>query len=112
MQKYSDTVLMAGGQPAANVQVLVQSYPALGTVTIYSDNGVTPVANPLTTDALGNFGFYAADGRYQLTISGPGIQTTVRSDVLLVDPLPADLPTTLPSSSGKLWNNGGVISSS
>lgn len=112
MQKYQDVVLKSNGQPAANVQVLVQTYPGLATATIFSDNGVTQAANPLTTDGLGNFSYYAADGRYQLTVSGSGIQTTTKSDVLMVDPLPGDLPTSLPSQAGKLWNNGGVISSS
>jgi hypothetical protein len=43
-------------------------------------------------------------------ISGTNIQTSTLNDVLLVDPLPSDLPTSLPGSSGQLWNNGGVIS--
>ncbi|MFM0263324.1 hypothetical protein [Paraburkholderia sediminicola] len=116
MQKYINAVAATNaaagtaGAPVAgaSVQVNVQStgLPA----TIYSDNGVTLAANPLTTDTNGSFSFYAADGRYQLVISGANIQTTTLNDILLVDPLPADLATTLPSSSGKLWNNGGVIS--
>ena len=110
MQKYQDVVLLTNGQPAANVQVLVQTYPGLATATIYSDNGITPAANPLTTDSLGNFSFYAADGHYQLSVTGAGIITTVKSDILLVDVLPADLPTTLPGTTGKLWNDGDVIS--
>lgn len=112
MQKFQDVVATLNGQVAPGVSVLVQTYPSLATATIYSDNGITQAANPLTTDSLGSFAFYAADGRYALSLSGPGIQSRTINDVLLVDPLPADLPTTLPSSSGKLWNNGGVISSS
>lgn len=101
---------MTNLRPAANVSVLVQNYPSLTNATIYSDNGVTPAANPLTTDALGNFAFYAADGHYQLTISGAGIQTVTKSDVLLCDQNVADLPTSLPGSAGKPWNNGGSFS--
>lgn len=111
MQKYQDAVLLTNGQPAANVQVTVQNYPSLTVPTIYSDNGVTPYpSNVLTTDALGNFSFYAADGHYQLTVSGAGIQTAVKSDILLADQIVSDLPTTLPATAGKPWNNGGVVS--
>lgn len=108
MQKYINAVADLTGAPVANasVQVNVDGVAA----TIYSDNGVTPAANPLTTDTTGSFSFYAADGRYQLVISGANIQTVTLNDILLVDPLPADLPTTLPASSGQLWNDGGVIS--
>jgi hypothetical protein len=109
MQKYANAVADLTGAPVANASVQV-NLQAGGAATIYSDNGVTPATNPLTTDTTGAFSFYAADGRYQLVISGANIQTVTMNDVLLVDPLPADLPTTLPSSSGKLWNNGGVLS--
>lgn len=111
MQKYQDAVLMTNGQPAANVQVTVLNYPSLTVPTIYSDNGVTPYSsNVLTTDPLGNFSFYAPNGHYQLTVSGAGIQTATKSDVILLDMLPADLPTALPASPGQPWNNGGTLS--
>lgn len=110
MQKYVNAVADLTGAPVAgaSVQVNVQStgLPA----TIYSDNGVTPATNPLTTDTTGSFSFYAADNRYQLVISGSNIQIVTLNDILLVDPLPSDLPTSLPASSGQLWNNGGVLS--
>lgn len=111
MQKYQDVVLMSNGQPAANVQVTVQTYPGLGTPTIYSDNGVTPYpSNVLTTDELGNFSFYAANGHYQITVSGAGVLTATKSDIILLDMLPSDLPTTLPGTPGQPWNNGGALS--
>ena len=109
MQKYVNSVAASTGAPVANASVTVNVQGG-GIATIYSDNGVTVASNPLTTDTNGAFSFYAADGRYQLVISGTNIQTTTINDLLLVDPLPADLPTTLPSSSGKLWNNGGAVS--
>ncbi|WP_217589744.1 carboxypeptidase-like regulatory domain-containing protein [Burkholderia sp. GbtcB21] len=111
MQKFQDAVLMTNGQPAANVQVTVLNYPSLTAPTIYSDNGVTQYpSNVLTTDSLGNFSFYAPNGHYQLTVSGAGIQTAIRSDIILLDMLPADLSTTLPGTPGQPWNNGGSIS--
>lgn len=113
MQKYVNSVASNQGTPVANASVQVNNYPAGTPATIYSDNGVTVTTNPLTTNPLdGSFSFYAADGHYQLVISGANIQTKTLNDILLVDPLPADLPTSLPASSGQLWNNGGVISSS
>ncbi|MFM0407505.1 peptidase associated/transthyretin-like domain-containing protein [Paraburkholderia dipogonis] len=110
MQKYTNSVAAATGMPVAGASVQVNTYPGGTPATIYSDNGLTVAANPLTTDTNGAFAFYAADGRYQLVISGTNIQTSTLNDVLLVDPLPSDLPTSLPGSSGQLWNNGGVIS--
>ena len=110
MQKYVNSVAGPDGAPVANASVQVNLYPAGTAATIYSDNGITVAANPLTTDTNGSFSLYAADGRYQFVISGANIQTQTLNDVLIVDPLPADLPTSLPASSGKLWNNGGVIS--
>lgn len=110
MQKYVNSVASAMGMPVAGASVQVNLYPSGTKATIYSDNGVTPTANPLTTDTNGAFAFYAADGRYQLVISGANIGTTTINDILLSDVLPADLPTSLPSGSGKFWNNGGVVS--
>lgn len=111
MQKFQDAVVMISGQPAKGVQVTVLNYPSLTVPVLYSDNGITPYpTNVLTTDSLGNFSFYAADGHYQLTVSGIGIQPVTRSDILLSDQNVADLPTTLPATAGKPWNNGGVVS--
>lgn len=115
MQKYQNNVLLSpGGIAVPNASVLVLDYPGGTTATIYSDNGVTVAANPLTTDANGAFGFYAADGHYSLQITGNvggvAITPVTVPDILLTDVLPADLSTSLPSSSGKLWNDGGVIS--
>lgn len=85
MQKYHESVLNMTGTPADGVSVLVSLFNG-GVATIYSDNGVTEASNPLTTNSLGYFEFYAADGRYTLTISGPGIETINITDVLLEDP--------------------------
>jgi hypothetical protein len=112
MQKYVNSVADPTGAPVANASVQVNTFPGGVAASLFSDNGVTPATNPLTTDTNGQFAFYAADGRYQLVISGTNIQTQTVNDILLVDPLPSDLPTSLPSAPGKLWNNGGVISSS
>ena len=94
MQPYRDTVLtMINGKltPVSGASVLVKEYPGLATATIYSDNGVTAATNPLTTDARGAYTFFAADGRYQLVISGTGFDTITIPQILLEDP--ADVAT-------------------
>lgn len=111
MQKYVNSVASLTGAPVGGALVQVNNYPSGTAATIYADNGVTLATNPLTTDAVnGSFSFYAADGRYQLVISGANVQPQTLNDILLVDPLPSDLPTSLPAAAGALWNNGGVIS--
>ena len=89
-----------GGSPVqtngVNSKQPVQiSYPACtitvfdhGTVnhsSIFNDAaGAVPLPNPFTATASGNFGFYAADGRYDVMLSGAGIPTPFTiSDVTL-----------------------------
>lgn len=38
--------------------------------SLFSDDGITPTTNPVTTDSLGRFFFYTADGKYDLKVSG------------------------------------------
>lgn len=96
MQKYQETVISAIGRPVVGAAVRVATM-AGAAATIYSDNGVTPISS-LVTDSTGAFGFYAADGRYTITISGAGFPTRVISDVLLEDPVDGSGP--LASSDG------------
>jgi len=73
-----------------------QSYPACsvtvyltGTMTkatIFSTNTSTPLANPFTASLYGLWYFYAANGRYDVTISGGGLATPFTfGDILLSD---------------------------
>lgn len=81
MQQYADTVLDANGNDLVGAQVLVQTGGV--TASIYADNGITPQANPMTTDGAGRFAFYAADGTYALIVSDlQGHQTTVITTLL------------------------------
>lgn len=98
MQKYINNIITASGVPVAGASVSVALYPSGTLATIYADNGVTTKTNPTSSDALGNFSFYAADGRYTVTITGSGINTQTISDILLEDP--ANGTTALSSSSG------------
>jgi hypothetical protein len=85
MQKYFSYVQTDKGLAVVNALVTVTTYPGGINAAIYSDDGVTPAANPITTTSLGFFQFYAADGHYSLTISGNGIVTTTVQDILIVD---------------------------
>lgn len=87
MQKYFNTVTNRTGIAQESATVTVTTYGG-GTPTLYAGNGASPLAsNVLTTDGNGYFEFYAADGRYSLTITGTYINTIVISDVLLEDPI-------------------------
>ncbi len=74
-----DIVFNAQGRPMAGANIRVCTASATGQpctplANIYSDAALTQaLANPTTTDGLGNYSFYAAPGRYMIEIDGPGI---------------------------------------
>src|SRR5215469_1864306 len=84
-----DIVFNSRGIPLAGASVRVCAMPASGQpctplALIYSDAGLTQaLANPTTTDGLGNYFFYAAPGKYEIEISGPGITTKQLPNVIL-----------------------------
>lgn len=80
---HQDIVLDAQGRPVAGALVTVAGYPS-GTATIYSDEGSTEISGT-TTDTKGRYGFYAAPGRYTITINAAGIGTVTVEDVPLDD---------------------------
>jgi len=92
MQKFEHNLLAntsGGARPLAGVSIAVTDKSTGLPAALYSDNGVTPLAQPLTTDSDGYFGFHAADGKYVLTFSGLRITTFTR-EIVLEDP--ADNP--------------------
>jgi len=110
MQKYFNNVILPNGRPGVSETVTVTDYPAGTASTIYSDDGVTLiVGNTVTTDSLGYFEFYAADGHYTITISGSDILTKTIDDIILEDPGDANAVTvsTLTSTSYVDVGNGG-----
>jgi hypothetical protein len=89
MQKCEDNVAtrLNGNtlQPLSGVQVVVTADLTGLPAALYSDNGVTPLPQPLVTDDNGYYGFYAANGEYTLTFSSSRIATFTRK-VVLADP--------------------------
>jgi hypothetical protein len=84
-----DIVFNSRGIPLAGATVRVCTMPASGQpcaplAQIYSDSGLSQaLANPTTTDGLGNYFFYAAPGQYEIEISGPSITTQQIPNVIL-----------------------------
>ena len=84
-----DIVFNSRGVPLAGASIRVCSMPASGQpcsplAQIYSDSALTQaLANPTTTDGLGNYFFYAAPGKYMIEVSGPSITTKQIPNVIL-----------------------------
>lgn len=93
MQKYFNNVISASGIPVQGASVQVLNYSSNSVATIYSDDGVTTTTNPLTTDAWGQFSFYAADGRYTFVVTANGVVGYTFTDVLVDDPLVSGIIT-------------------
>ena len=84
-----DIVFNTRGIPLAGATIRVCAMPASGQpctplAQIYSDAALTQaLANPTTTDGLGNYFFYAAPGKYEIEVSGSGITTKQLANVIL-----------------------------
>jgi len=83
MQKYKSNLQDAVGRAIANAQVTVLNIDG-SVAELFSDNGVTPLANPLVTNKQGEFQFYAENGRYSLSIRAPGYTGESDIDVVLM----------------------------
>ena len=101
-----DVVFNAQAQPMAGATVRVCTSSATGEpcsplANIYSDVALTQaLANPTTTDGLGNYSFYAAPGRYMIEISGPNITTKQIPNVILPNDPSVPTFTTVTTTSG------------
>lgn len=85
MQKYFDNVTNRSGDAVVNAQVTVTVTATGALATIYSDNGVTTKSNPMVVDTNGYYEFYAANGKYTLSFSGPGVLASSVTNVQLQD---------------------------
>jgi hypothetical protein len=89
MERREDVVLVkdvnndAYVLPGASITVYIAgtSTPA----TLYSDEGMTPLANPVTSDSKGRYSYYAANGVYDEKIEKIGYATDWRYAVSLSD---------------------------
>lgn len=79
MQRYNGQLInqfanVINGNAAAGAQVTVKLKETGVTVTLYAEDdlGGATLANPLTADAKGYYGFYAPDGVYTLDVSISG----------------------------------------
>jgi len=84
LKHFFDSVADSLGRPVAGATVTV-NVTGNGLASIYSDDGITLTSNPLTTNALGKFDFYAADGRYDLNISGTGFPAVTLTNIEIAD---------------------------
>jgi hypothetical protein len=85
MQRFFDVVQDRSGNAIPDALVYVYASGG-GLATLYSNNGVTITSNPVTTNLDGEYGFYAANGTYSLTITATGYASDSRPGVVLFDP--------------------------
>ena len=91
MQRYFDVVQTTAGNaiPGALVYVYVGSTTVLA--TLFADNSGTAAPNPLTTNADGEYAFYAANGTYTIQIAATGYAGETKPGVVLFDPKDAGI---------------------
>lgn len=89
MQKRIEFLIDADGKPVSGATVQVNLYPGGGAATLYSDNGVTTKANPVSTDSKGRYEYYAANGHYsEIPTTSAGVQPAI-NDIILDDSVSA-----------------------
>jgi len=92
MQKYTNTILDRLGNAVVGASIAVYQAGTTSAVPIYSDDGVTPVVLPLQTNINGEFSFCAANGTYDLYITGTGYPARTWAGVQLYDLSESDSP--------------------
>jgi hypothetical protein len=87
VQQYQNVIQDKFGNVIVGASVAVYVYGTTTPATIYSGNGsgVLP-SNTVTTNSLGEFAFYAANGRYSLSVSATNFVLENYSDFILYDP--------------------------
>jgi hypothetical protein len=101
-----DIVFNAQGRPMPGSTVRICTSTATGQpctplASVYSDAALTQaLANPFTTDGLGNYNFYSAPGRYMIELSGPGITTKQIPNVILPSDPSSPIFTSVTTTSG------------
>jgi hypothetical protein len=85
MQRFFDVVQDRRGNAIVGATVTVKDATGAN-ATIYSDNGVTSMVNPLQTNPDGEYTFFASNGRYTVQIVADGYGSDIITDVVLNDP--------------------------
>lgn len=85
MIRYSDIVRDAAGNVLEGAEVTVKLAGTATLADLFSDDGVTPTANPTTTDSNGLFAFYIDAGDYDISVTKTGYGTFAESDVSIGD---------------------------
>lgn len=84
--RYFDVITDRRGNAVSAASVLVKTAAGVS-ASIYSDaNLSTSIANPLTTNADGEFTFYAANGQYTFEVTASGFSTEIVSNRPHFDP--------------------------
>lgn len=87
MQQYQNVLQDKFGNVIVGASVAVYVYGTTTPATIYSGNGTGLLpSNTVTTSSLGEFAFYAANGRYSLSITATNFTLENYSDFILYDP--------------------------
>jgi hypothetical protein len=86
MQKYFNSVTDLAGNAISGAAVTVTLASTGAAALLFSDSaGTKPLAN-VQTGTDGGFSFFAANGRYNISITKTGLPSQVATDVLLYDP--------------------------
>ena len=85
MRKYAGVILDTAGNVSEGASITVYLTGTTTKATLYLDEGVTQITNPVTSDTNGRFSFYVADGEYNFKVSGSNITTYTISDIQIVD---------------------------
>jgi len=97
VQQYQNVLQDKFGNVIVGASVAVYVYGTTTPATIYSGNGTGLLpSNTVTTSSLGEFAFYAANGRYSLSITATNFVAESYSDFILYDP--ADIGAVTASS--------------
>lgn len=77
----SSSTTVQASYPSCTISVSVHGG---GAATIFSDGASTPLSNPFTSQTNGQWIFYAANGEYDITMTGGGLPSPVTySDVFI-----------------------------
>lgn len=88
MIKYEGSVFnqrdtLATGNAYVNATVTVRKTFTGEKAALYSDNGVTPIDNPIKSDTRGNYKFWCEAGEYNIILNEGKAQEVVVSNVLI-----------------------------